>query len=93
MKPQTASKRDAKIFVENIRSVVSDRVEVEDERVPSYTALWRHWLRSCYVLGMWHNSFKTNIYEGLPQPQDSGWLLQNDTYTIDWDCSEVQERV
>ena len=42
-----------KEWIENITSIVSDRIKNEEERVPSYTALWRHWLRSCWTGCLW----------------------------------------
>ena len=49
------------IWIEKIRSIVSDRIVCEEERVPSYDALWRHWLRTCWISQMWGNSVA--VYE------------------------------
>lgn len=34
----------------------------EDERPPTLTALWRHWMRSCWIQQMWQNSIKADLY-------------------------------
>ena len=36
-------------WLDRIRTVVADRIKYEEERVPSFTSLWRHWLRSCWT--------------------------------------------
>ena len=66
----------------------------EEERVPTYTALWRHWLRSCWVSQMWRNSTQSDLYASLPPPENSGWIrLSDESYTIDWEAPEVQEKI
>ena len=35
-----------------IRAIVSDRITSEQERMPTHTSMWRHWLRSCWVAHM-----------------------------------------
>ena len=78
----------------NIRGIVSDRICSEEERMPSYTSLWRHWLRSCWVAQMWKHSPKIDIYSALPPPEASGWKKgSTGSYEIDWDCSDFQTNV
>ena len=82
-------------FINNIRGVVNERVTCEDEKVASTTALWRHWQRSCWVLQMWQNSRQSKVYQTLPPPESSGWLLEDSSnnYSIDWECEEVKAQV
>ena len=82
------------IFIDGIRSVVNERVSAEDDKVPSTTALWRHWLRSCWVSQMWQNSCQHEVYKSLPPPQQNGWHLdKGGGYSIDWESEEVTARV
>ena len=82
------------MWLTKIRSVVSDRITNEEERVPTHTALWCHWLRSCWVSQMWQNSHLSDVYSSLPQPQSHGWTLSSDgVFSIDWEAPEVQEKI
>ena len=75
-------------------TTVASRIGSEEERVPSYTALWRHWLRSCYVCKLWENSPLSNVYDNLPRPEDSGWISEGDgRYQIDWEAPEVAAKI
>ena len=77
-----------------IRSIVSDRITNEEERMPTTTAMWRHWMRSCWVANMWQSSTEENPYSELPPPQVCGWIKdENGEYTFDWECAEVQSRI
>lgn len=65
----------------------SCRILSEDERTPSITSLWRHWLRTSYICTLWSNSHLSDIYIRLPPPPEtSGWLRMEDgSYVIDWE--------
>ena len=77
-----------------IREVVSERIINEEDRVPTITSLWRHWLRCCWVSQMWQHSSQADIFMSLPPPEDSEWLRQADgNYVIDWEAAEVQQMV
>ena len=66
----------------------------EDERMPSITALWRHWLRTCYICNLWSNSHLSDIYCGLSLPENSGWILNvNGSYLIDWEDPIKQDHI
>ena len=89
-----APKEKHQTWLEKIRSVVAERITSEEERLPSFTSLWRHWQRSCWICQMWLNSPRTDLYYSLPPPEQSGWLLNHDgNYTIDWEEVEVQEKI
>ena len=45
-----------KIWIKKLRESVSNTTLSEEDRVPTYTSLWRHWLRSSWVHQMWQNS-------------------------------------
>ena len=73
---------------------MSDRITNEEDRMPSLTAMWRHWLRSCWVAKMWHNSTEEDPYNDLPSPEVCGWCKsEGGVYTYDWECPEVISRV
>ena len=80
-------------WLEKIRGVVSERLTNEEDRVPSYTALWRHWLRTCWISEMYNNSPQQNLFEGLPLPENSGWKIEGSTFKIDWDSPDMQDKV
>jgi hypothetical protein len=82
-----------KKFLQLIRSVNSDRITTEEERTPSLTALWRHWLRATYVCKLWSNAHLSDIYSNMPLPENSGWISQDNKYYIDWEDAEVQENI
>lgn len=83
-----------KAWYSEIRSIVSDRITNEEERMPSLTSMWRHWLRSCWVAKMWSNSIEEDPYQGLPPPEECGWCLdESGAYTYDWECPEVVSKV
>ena len=44
-----APKEKHKMWLQKIRAIVSERILSEDERMPSTTALWHHWLRTTYI--------------------------------------------
>ena len=83
-----------KLWLEKIRNTVSNRIVNEEERVPTYTALWRHWLRSCWVSKMWQNSPIPDIPYNLPRPEDSGWIRTSEQkFSVDWEAPEVQKKI
>ena len=73
-----------------IRDTVSTVINSEEERVPTTTALWRHWLRTCWVCMMWRNATSADVYSTLPPPSGNGWIQKCTTYTIDWESPEVE---
>ena len=80
------------MWLNSIREVVSDRVIIEEDRVPTITSLWRYWLRCCWVSQMWQNSGKADMFASLASPQDSGWLVQEDGKCVfDWEATEVRQ--
>ncbi len=77
-----------------IRSIVSERISDERDRMPSHTSMWRHWLRCCWVGLMWDNSTQQNIEQSLPSPETCGWIRDTDNnFSFDWECSKVKQRV
>ena len=81
-------------WLQQIRTIVADRITTEEERVPSYTSLWRHWLRRCWTAQLWQSSMNPDVFSTLPPPQECGWLHNSDgSYTIDWEDIEVQDKI
>ena len=94
--PSLPPKERHRVWLNTIREVVSDRIINKEDRVPTITSLWRHWLRCCWVSQMWQNSYQPDIFSSLPSPQDSGWILHvhpNNTNTLDWEAAEVQHKI
>ena len=75
-----------KVWLQEIRKIVSERMLNEEERLPSFTSLWRHWLRSCWVSLMWQNSSEEDIYTPLPLPEESGRIKSDGCYVINWEA-------
>ena len=72
--PSHTADEQHKSWCNEIRSIVSDRITNEEDRMPSITAMWRHWLiRSCWEAKMWTNSTEQNPYHNLPPPEECGW--------------------
>ena len=87
-------KQKHKEWLNKIREVVSERITSEEERLATCTALWRHWLRICWCAKLWHASTKEDMFQHLPAPQTSGWLLNSDgTHSFDWEDSKVQKQI
>ena len=62
--------------------------------MPSITAMWRHWLRSCWVAKMWTNSIEQNPSHNLLPPDECGWSTnEGGGYIYNWECPELQRRV
>ena len=80
-----------KLWLDDIRQQTWDRVLYENEMVPSMEALYRHWMRTCWVIHMWKQANK-NIIELLPLTKH-GWKLENDILTSDWDSEENIQNV
>ena len=74
--------------------VVAERIVTEEERVPSYTSLWRHWLRTCWCAQLWRSSPLEDMYADLLPPESCGWVKNSDgTYSIDWEDPDVQKKI
>ena len=83
-----------KLWIQQIRRTVVNRVTNEEECVPSITSLWRHWTRSCWINQMWQNSHLPDMYSPLLQSESCGWLRSDDGgYHVDWEAPEIIERV
>ena len=92
--PSLQPKERHKVWLNTIKEVVSDRIINEEDIVLTFTSLWRHWLRSCWVSQMQQHSSQDDISTLLPSPQSSGWLLQADgNYIIDWEAHDVQQMI
>ena len=88
--------RQAQALVrQNTYTTISSVINNEEERVPSHTSLWRHWLRSCWISMMWMYATSPSVYSCLPPPSESGWIYSSDTnrYTIDWESPELQNEI
>ena len=78
---------------DDIRSIVSDRITCEEDRMPSRTSMWRHWLRSCWVAQLYQSAHIQDPFALLPPPERSGWNLLNNEYSVDWECVELQQQI
>ena len=77
-----------------VRSTCNERILTEEERPPTYTALYNHWARTCWVSQMWNNSILEDPYSPLPNAEECGWLKDEDgTYKFNWESNEVARQV
>ena len=89
-----SSEDQHKTWFKQLRTVVAERIVTEEERVPSYTSLWRHWLRTCWCAQLWRSSPLEDIYADLLPPESCGWVKNSDgTYSIDWEDPDVQKKI
>ena len=42
---------------------------------------------------MWQRSPYQDVYSSLPQPEQSGWKKNGDDYIIDWEATEVMDKI
>ena len=84
------------IWLDTIREKIWTRIQYEDQMIPSYDALLRHWKRSCWVRSVWSQSTSNHIT--YPPLNDHGWKQPDqNTLSIDWDSesnvSQIRSRV
>ena len=91
--PCTDNAKQHESWYDDIRSIVSDRITSEEDRMPSSTSMWRHWLRSCWVAQLYQSAHMPDPYSLLPPPEQSGWKLLNGEYSVDWECPELQQQI
>ena len=90
----TDPKEQHLLWYNDIRGIVSDHITTEEDRMPSHTSMWRHWMRCCWVAHLWGNSSKEDQLHNLPAPESSGWLRHNDgSYGFDWECPKLQQEI
>ena len=80
-----------KQWLDCIRSTVWESIYSEAELPPSWEALRRHWLRSCWVSHFWAQAC-CNTYQLLAL-HDNGWKVVDGELLIDWDDPEIVEQV
>ena len=69
--------------LDTIRARVWECIDFENDLTPSWEALWRHWLRSGWIINMWSQAVQ-NHYTLLPL-NEYGWHVDGEELTIDWD--------
>ena len=75
-----------RLWIEDIKQQTWDMVLYESDMIPNIDALYRHWLRTCWVIHMWNQADK-NTMTLLPITQ-YGWKLTDERLTVDWDSEE-----
>ena len=67
-----------------MREKIWVRIKYEEEMIPSYDALERHWKRSCWVQCVWNQATCNNIIYSVLH--GNGWKqVDSTTLAIDWD--------
>ena len=71
-------------WLDVIREKIWLRIRYEEEMLPSYAALQRHWKRSCWMASVWKQATSNQIT--YPPLHTSGWKQPDpNTLLIDWD--------
>jgi len=78
-------------WLEDIRQAVLDRINMENDMVPSVDALWRHWKRSCWVADMWGQADQNTM--NVKDVSLYGWSVKDGTISVDWDSGDNLEKV
>ena len=94
--PQLSPEAHHSAWLGVMREKIWSRIKYEEEMIPSYTSLERHWQRSCWVLSVWKQANANNIV--YPPLDSSGWKVsKTNKLQIHWDSdqnvSKVQARV
>lgn len=79
------------VWLDHLRQSIWDRIQFENETIPSTDALYRHWKRACWVMDMWHQSNKNEME--LAPLADFGWIVDVDLLSIDWDSRENMQAI
>ncbi len=86
-----APMRQHEKFIEAIRETVWSTIQFEDELPPSFHALWRHWLRTCWVSNMWSQA--TQNHMTLLDLTQYGWKVVEGKLECDWESNENQTAI
>ena len=79
-------------WLHNIRQTMWDRIQFENEMVPSTDALHQHWKRSCWVLDLWNQAEKNILNPKLLT--EYGWLKDGGiVWDSDTNIKEIMLRV
>ena len=73
-------------WINEIRDNIWSRTKFENQMIPSVEALKLHWQRSCWVINMWSQADKNHMV--LPDIEQFGWKIVNNSLTIVWDTDE-----
>ena len=78
---QTSIKLQHAKWLENIRNSIWDCTQFEDNLPPSIDALFRHWMRTCWVLDMWEQAINPEMI--LKPLELYGWKIQSGKLEFD----------
>ena len=81
-------------WIQTIRQEIWDSITYENDMIPSTSALWRHWQRTCWAMCYWNQADNNMTTEEL---NNNGWKYEREELIVNWDSEEntkeVQERV
>lgn len=79
-------------WLDHIRQGIWDRISLESESIPSFSALQLHWRRSCWVLHMWQQALSHSME--LASLEGNGWKkAANGKLTVHWETEENMKKV
>ena len=90
--PSISIEERHKIWYQMIKKSINPMTETQ--RLPTLTALERHWKRSCWIKEMWRNSQNPCLFNGLNAPDNQGWKKnESEQYAIDWEDDKVTKLI
>ena len=78
-------------WLDDIRNSIYDRTQFENNMIPSIEALYRHWMRACWVIDMWRQAESNEIV--LKPLELHGWKVNEGKLAIEWDSDENIEKI
>ena len=79
-------------WLDFIRDRVWSKIHYEEDMIPSFTALERHWKRCCWVQAVWRQADLNLI--SYPPVSGNGWTVSaSGNVMIDWDSDENMSQV
>ena len=85
-KSDTTSIKQHFDWIDSLRQGMWDQVTFKDQLIPSNEALYRHYLRSSWVINYWCKGSNNNMQ--LLPVISFGWKLNKEVLQIEWDSDE-----
>ena len=74
-----------------IRKSIWDRIDSDDELLPTVEALQLHWKHSCWVSTLWSKANSNKL--ALPDIINCGWKVENGKLEFEWDSEENMKQI
>ena len=78
-------------WLKDIKQNIWDRIQFENEMIPSSDALYLHWKISCWISHMWQQADKNTMV--LEDITNYGWRLDDGNLKVFWDTDENMQSI